>query len=149
MRSLLRLLPYYGPHRRDVAWGMVMVVASSAIGSLPPWFLRTAIDDIRANAPVRQVFWLGAGIVGVALFGGIAALYFMLKIDTRLTLLALLPMVFLPVAAIVLGREIHRRFESVQAYFGDMTTMAQENLSGVRVVRAYRQERAETERFGA
>jgi ATP-binding cassette subfamily B protein len=80
-------------------------------------------------------------------FGGLFALWFMLRIDARLTGLALLPMVFLPIAATILGREIHRRFEAVQEFFGHMTTMAQENLSGARIVRAYRQEDAEIERF--
>ena len=48
-----------------------------------------------------------------------------------------------------LGHAIHVRFEAVQEHFGRMTTMAQENLSGVRVVRAYRQEAAEQSRFAA
>ena len=80
-------------------------------------------------------------------FGGLFALWFMLRIDARLTGLALLPMVLLPIAATVLGREIHRRFEAVQEFFGHITTTAQENLSGIRFVRAYRQEGAEIERF--
>ncbi|MDB4906467.1 MAG: transporter transrane region [Gemmatimonadetes bacterium] len=81
--------------------------------------------------------------------GGIFALAFMLRIDARLTLLALMPMTLLPVATVWLGRRIHDRFERVQEHFGDMTTMAQENLSGVRIVRAYRQEPAERARFDA
>ena len=79
--------------------------------------------------------------------GGAFALVFMLRIDVRLTLLALLPMALLPMLVIRLGRLIHDRFEAVQEHFGAMTTRAQENLSGVRVVRAYRQERAEETRF--
>ena len=80
-------------------------------------------------------------------FGGAFALVFMLRIDVRLTLLALLPMVLLPIATIKLGGAIHRRFEAVQAEFSALTTLAQENFAGVRVVRAYRQERAEIARF--
>jgi ATP-binding cassette subfamily B protein len=221
MRSLWKLLPYYRPYRRHVWLGLVLVVLSAAIGSVPPWLLRSAVDGMKSDAPMSRIFWLGAGIVGLAVvagwmrywmrellnglsrliefdlrndlferltaldasfygrhrtgdlmarltndlgavrqaagpapmylantvFGGLFALWFMLRIDARLTGLALLPMILLPVTAIVLGREIHRRFEAVQEYFGDMTTMAQENLSGVRVVRAYRQERPEIERF--
>jgi ATP-binding cassette subfamily B protein len=81
--------------------------------------------------------------------GGLFALYFMLRIDSRLTLLALLPMVVLPVVTIWLGRAIHTRFEAVQEHFSTMTTRAQENLAGARVVRAYRQESAELQRFAA
>ncbi|GAC1697763.1 MAG: ABC transporter ATP-binding protein [Gemmatimonadaceae bacterium] len=80
--------------------------------------------------------------------GGLFALGFMLRIDRRLTLLALLPMSLVPVLMARLGRVIHDRFEDVQAHFGLLTTLAQENIAGVRVVRAYRQEYAEESRFG-
>lgn len=83
------------------------------------------------------------------IFGGIFALMFMARISGRLTMLALLPMVSLPFVMAWLGRAIHQRFEAVQAHFGDLTTLAQENLAGVRVVRAYRQEGAELARFTA
>jgi ATP-binding cassette subfamily B protein len=79
--------------------------------------------------------------------GGAFALAFMLRIDARLTGLALLPMIFLPVVMVRLGRLVHDRFEAVQEYFGTVTTRVQENLSGTRVVRAYRQEDAEVARF--
>src|SRR5260370_5224503 len=81
--------------------------------------------------------------------GGVFALYFMLRIDVRLTLLALLPTLFLPVLTIKMGKAIHDRFEAVQEQFSTLTTRAQENLSGARIVRAYRQEAAEIARFGA
>ena len=79
--------------------------------------------------------------------GGLFALSFMAGISVRLTLLAVLPMAALPFLTIRLGRAIHTRFEAVQEHFGTLTTRAQENLSGVRVVRAYRQEDAELSRF--
>ncbi len=83
------------------------------------------------------------------IFGATFALVFMVHIDARLTLLALIPMALLPIIMIRMGGAIHRRFEAVQEQFSTLTTQVQENLSGVRVVRAYRQERAETARFGA
>ena len=83
------------------------------------------------------------------IFGGAFALVFMVRIDGRLTALALLPMVLLPIMTIKLGAAIHRRFEAVQEEFSALTTLAQENFAGVRVVRAYRQERAEIGRFSA
>jgi ATP-binding cassette, subfamily B, multidrug efflux pump len=79
--------------------------------------------------------------------GGIFALAFMLRIDLTLTVLALLPMALLPAVIARMGKAIHDRFEAVQEHFGRLTTHAQENLAGVRVVRAYRQEDAEVERF--
>ena len=48
-----------------------------------------------------------------------------------------------------MGRAIHDRFEAVQEHFSTLTTHAQENLSGTRIVRAYRQEPAELGRFGS
>ena len=64
----------------------------------------------------------------------------MVAINPRLTLLALLPLLGLPVAMISLGQRIHRRSQAIQEQFSELTSHAHENLSGVRVVRAYRQE---------
>jgi ATP-binding cassette subfamily B protein len=113
---------------------------------------RHRIGDLMARltndiSAVRQASGPAIMYLASTVFGGLFALWFMLRIDARLTALSLLPMIFLPAAALVIGREIHKRFESVQDYFGRMTTMVQENLSGVRVVRAYRQEGPETGRF--
>jgi ATP-binding cassette subfamily B multidrug efflux pump len=71
----------------------------------------------------------------------------MVAISPRLTLIAFVPLLGLPVVMVSLGQRIHRRSQAIQEQFSDLTTHAHENLSGVRVVRAYRQERAETERF--
>ena len=73
----------------------------------------------------------------------------MATISPHLTLLALLPTLGLPVAMVVLGQLVHRRTEAIQAQFSNLTNHAHENLSGVRVVRAYRQEAAEIARFRA
>ncbi len=71
----------------------------------------------------------------------------MAHISARLTLLALLPMVGLPLVMIFLGRMIHNRSLAIQTFFGVITSHVHEHISGVRVVRAYRQERAETAAF--
>jgi ATP-binding cassette subfamily B multidrug efflux pump len=71
----------------------------------------------------------------------------MLTISPRLTLLAFLPLVGLPVIMITLGGLVHSRSQAIQAHFSTLTSHAHENLSGVRVVRAYRQEGAETAHF--
>jgi ATP-binding cassette subfamily B protein len=71
----------------------------------------------------------------------------MLAISPRLTLLAFLPLLGLPVIMITLGGVVHRRSQAIQAHFATLTSHAHENLSGVRVVRAYRQEGAETAHF--
>ncbi len=56
-----------------------------------------------------------------------------------------MPLVSLTVK--ILGEQIHKRFEKIQEFFSDITARAQENLTGVRVVRAYAQEDAEIEQF--
>jgi ATP-binding cassette subfamily B multidrug efflux pump len=71
----------------------------------------------------------------------------MIGISPRLSLLALIPLLGLPVAMMSLGHLIHLRSQAIQAQFSELTSHAHENLSGVRVVRAYRQERAEIEHF--
>ncbi|HJR65011.1 MAG TPA: ABC transporter ATP-binding protein [Gemmatimonadaceae bacterium] len=79
--------------------------------------------------------------------GGAFALVFMLSIDPWFTLVALLPVALLPVIMAKGGSAIHHRFEAVQEHFSTMTTRAQENISGARIVRAYRQEAPEIERW--
>ncbi|MBA2688114.1 MAG: ABC transporter ATP-binding protein [Gemmatimonadaceae bacterium] len=80
--------------------------------------------------------------------GTIFALYFMAKINVLLTFLSLIPLSLLPIVTVKLGSAIHTRFDAVQEHFSSLTTHAQENLSGTRIVRAYRQEAAEIARFG-
>ena len=75
------------------------------------------------------------------------AIILMLSINVRLTLIALIPLPFVSVAARYFGRAIHHRFERIQAQLSDLSAVTQETLSGVRVVRAYRQESFELSRF--
>jgi ATP-binding cassette, subfamily B, multidrug efflux pump len=77
----------------------------------------------------------------------VVALFVMFTIDARLTLWALIPMPFVSISVKMFGSAIHKRFEQIQAQLSDVSAVAQEALSGVRVVRAYRQEQAELERF--
>src|SRR5262245_13228125 len=77
----------------------------------------------------------------------IVAIGLMLTIDARLTLLALVPLPFVTIAVRYFGSAIHRRFEQIQAQLAEVSAVVQEALSGVRVVRAYRQEDHEIDRF--
>jgi len=78
-----------------------------------------------------------------------AATALMLSIDTRLTLIALVPLPFVTISVRYFGTAIHRRFDRIQAQLADLSAVVQEALSGVRVVRAYRQEAFEEARFRA
>jgi ATP-binding cassette, subfamily B, multidrug efflux pump len=85
-------------------------------------------------------------LVNTAFSAGLA-LFFMMRLSPRLTLLALLPLLFMPPVVILFGRLIHTRFERIQEHLGTLSTMVQENLTGVRIVRAYTQERAQEREF--
>ena len=118
------------------------------------YFARMRTGDLMARltndlSAVRMAAGPAVMYLTNTIAGGTFALLVMLHIDERLTLIALLPMTLLPVSMLWLGRAIHERFEAVQEQFGEMTTRAQENISGVRVVRAYRQEGPESARFAA
>src|SRR4029453_210697 len=77
----------------------------------------------------------------------VVAILLMVTIDVRLTLIALIPLPFVTIAVRYFGTAIHKRFEAIQAQLSDVSAVVQEALSGVRVVRAYRQEAHESERF--
>ena len=222
MKHLRSAAPYYKPYWIQFAFGLLIVFASAAVGTVIPWLLRRAIDEIGNGAPLSTIWKLSGLIVVAAIVGGalrygmrellngvsrwieydlrndlfthletldasyfaqtrtgdimarltndlsavrmavgpavmylantitgaVFAFFFMLRIDVNLTLLALLPLLLLPILTIRMGKAIHDRFEAVQEHFSALTTRAQENLSGARIVRAYRQEAAEIARFG-
>ena len=71
----------------------------------------------------------------------------MLKVNASMTLISLIPAPIVSVAVIFFGRQIHIRFEQIQGMFSDISSRVQENLAGVRIVRAYAQEDAEVAQF--
>lgn len=121
--------------------------------TLPPSFFdRTRTGDLMARATsdleaVRMM--IGPGMMQIAntLVTVIVALAFMLVLSPRLTLYAVLPMIILPFAVNILGNLVHRKFTRVQEQLSLLTATAQENLAGVRVVKAYRQEADEVRNF--
>jgi ATP-binding cassette subfamily B protein len=79
----------------------------------------------------------------------VVALSLMISIDLRLTLIALIPLPLASISVKFFGSAIHKRFERIQAQLSDLSAVVQESLSGVRVIRAYRQETHEVARFRA
>ena len=116
------------------------------------YYQRTRTGDIMARATndlnaVRML--LGPAIMYSAntIVFTAGALAFMLSISPKLTLYAFLPLPIVSITIQHFGRKIHERFERIQAMFSDISARAQENFSGVRVVRAYVQEEAEIAAF--
>lgn len=70
------------------------------------------------------------------------SVYFMLRRDVTLTLYVLAPLPVLAIAIYYINNIIHRRSETIQGVLSDLTTHAQEAYSGIRVVKAFVQERA-------
>jgi ATP-binding cassette subfamily B protein len=71
----------------------------------------------------------------------------MFMINWRLTLLLLITMPLVSLTVKFFGQQVHVRFEKIQEFFAQITARAQENFTGVRVVRAYAQEGAEIAAF--
>jgi len=71
----------------------------------------------------------------------------MFMLNWWLTLLLFLTMPLVSLTVKFFGQQIHTRFEKIQEFFSQITARAQENFTGVRVVRAYAQEEAEMRAF--
>ncbi len=116
------------------------------------YFQNKPTGDLMAHATndissVRNV--LGPGIMypSDTLMTFTMVLTLMLVSDWRLTLLALIPLPLVSFVVYYLGKVIHHRFMERQEQFSLLTTRAQENLSGIRVIKAYVREAYEIGRF--
>jgi ATP-binding cassette, subfamily B, multidrug efflux pump len=103
-----------------------------------------AVNDIRAVQRFAGVGLMRSVHTTVMI---VASVSFMLAIDARLTLWMMLILPLVTLLFLVLGREIHRRFDEVQAQFSALSTRAQESLSGIRVIKGFAQEDSESARF--
>jgi ATP-binding cassette subfamily B protein len=99
-----------------------------------------ATNDLSA---VRQFLGPGLNSVALAVFTLIAAAALMLSINVQLALTVLLLLPLVSVVFVLIGRRMRAAFMHVQTQFGDISTRAQENFSGIRTIKAYAQERAE------
>jgi ATP-binding cassette, subfamily B, multidrug efflux pump len=116
------------------------------------YYQRTRTGDIMARATndlnaVRML--LGPAIMYSAntIVFTAGALVFMLSISPRLTFYAFLPLPLVSITVQYFGKQIHERFEKIQAMFSEISARAQENFSGARVIRAYVQEEPEIAAF--
>lgn len=103
-----------------------------------------ATNDISA---VRN--FLGPGIMYTAetFINFSMAISLMFSFNAELTLIAIVPIPLISYVVYRIGKSINYKFEKVQEQFSDLTTKAQENLSGIKVVKAYVREDSETEGF--
>lgn len=116
------------------------------------FFHNNRIGDLMSRATndlaaVRQIVGPMILYSFQAIFALLIVLPILLNLSVKLTLLMLIPLPLVSLTVKYLGEQVHRRFEKIQEFFSDITARAQENLSGVRVVRAYAQEESEIEQF--
>lgn len=103
-----------------------------------------ATNDLYA---VRMMLGPGLMYSAETVFTAVTVTSVMFYVDWRLTLLALAPAPVVSFVVRTFGHRIHERFEQIQKLFADISSRTQENIAGVRVVRAYVQEEAETSQF--
>ncbi len=116
------------------------------------YFQKNRVGDLMARATndlaaVRQIVGPMILYSFQAIFALLVVLPIMFNISVTLTLFLLIPMPFVSLTVKFLGQQIYIRFEKIQEFFSGITARAQENLTGVRVIRAYAQEEAEIRQF--
>jgi ATP-binding cassette subfamily B protein len=146
--------------RRTIIWAsrkgeydLRSLLFSKWLGLDPSYYDKTSTGDLMAHATndieaVRMM--VGPGIMHIfnTIISTAVAIAFMLTLSVKLTLLTVLPMMLLAFSVNRLGTLVHKRFLAIQAHFSYLTSRVQENLAGIRVIKAYRREESEIKRFG-
>jgi ATP-binding cassette subfamily B protein len=139
---------------RDIEYEMREDLFDHLLRLPAPWYRKNRVGDLMSRAvndlsAVRML--LGPGIMqaGNTILVGIASLALMFSVSPALTLVALGVFPVIAVATKLMGQATHRRFTKIQEFFAEISAEAQENISGVRLVRAFARETSEEERFDA
>jgi ATP-binding cassette subfamily B multidrug efflux pump len=137
---------------RDIEYDLRNDLFSHLAGLSSDYYQRTRTGDIMARSTndlnaVRMMLGPGVMYWTETSLTFVLAVAVMVSFDWRLALFSILPAPAVSLAVIFFGRIIHDRFERIQAMFSDISSRVQENLSGVRMVRAFAQEKAELRRF--
>jgi ATP-binding cassette, subfamily B, multidrug efflux pump len=118
------------------------------------YFNRSKIGDLMAHATndlnaVRMLFGMGFIAGSDIVIMTIASFAFMVSISFHLTMLAIIPLPILTIIIRYFGKKMHKRFAEVQGSFSAMSGAIQENITGIRVVKAFVQEESEIEKIDA
>jgi ATP-binding cassette subfamily B protein len=137
---------------RDTEFDLRNDLFAHLIKLSPDFYGRTRTGDIMARATndlnaVRMMLGPGVMYWFETSLTFVLAIAIMMRVDWRMALFAILPAPAVSFAVIFFGRIIHHRFEKIQAMFADISSRVQENLAGVRMIRAFVQEKAEMRRF--
>jgi len=137
---------------RDIEYDLRNDVLARLVSLDPEFYARNRTGDLMSRATndlnaVRMVLGPGIMYTAVTFTTMVLAIFFMIRLSPELTVWVLIPVPFVALAVRYFGQIIHRLSEQIQAALGVLSTRAQENLTGIRVVRAYAQEKAEIEAF--
>jgi ATP-binding cassette, subfamily B, multidrug efflux pump len=137
---------------RDIEYDIRNDVLTRLLRLEPEFYVRNPTGELMSRATndlnsVRMV--LGPGIMysATTIVTMVLAIVLMVEISPSLTLWVLIPVPFVAFAVRYFGQVIHQLYERIQAALATLSARAQENLTGVRVIRAYAQEDAEIRKF--
>src|SRR5713101_9372473 len=137
---------------RDIEYDLRNDLLAKLLLLEPEFYVRNRTGELMSRATndlnaVRMV--LGPGIMysATTIVTMVLAIAIMLKLSAPLTLWVLLPVPIVAIAVRHFGKVIHELYEKIQASLATLSAKVQENLSGVRVIRAYAQEEAEIRGF--
>src|SRR5438105_458064 len=137
---------------RDIEYDIRSDLLKRLLALEPEFYVRNRTGELMSRATndlnsVRMV--LGPGIMysATTIVTMIMAIMVMVTLSSSLTLWVLLPAPVVAIAVWFFGKTIHELYEVIQAALATLTARVQENLSGVRIVRAYAQEEAEMRSF--
>jgi ATP-binding cassette subfamily B protein len=116
------------------------------------YFSKTQVGDLMAHATndveaVRMAMSLGIVFLMDTIILGVLTIFFMIYINPRLTLFAVLPMPIITLITLFFSRTIHHRFEILQKTFASLTERVREAITGIRVIKAYALEEKEREKL--
>ncbi len=139
---------------RDIEYDIRNDLLKRLLALEPEFYVRNRTGELMSRATndlnsVRMV--LGPGIMysATTVVTMILAILVMITLSPSLTLWVLLPAPVVAVAVWFFGKTIHDLYEKIQSALATLTARVQENLSGVRILRAYAQEEAEMRGFDA
>ncbi|MBR4940530.1 MAG: ABC transporter ATP-binding protein, partial [Clostridia bacterium] len=119
----------------------------------PEYYVKNNTGDlitkcIQDTTTIRQMLGMGlVGLIDVLTTNVVTIIYMIKTTDVRLTLLAILPIPFLLLGLMKLRSEMRRRFSIVRMRVSDIAGKVQENITGIRVIKAFAQEKSENEIF--
>ncbi len=137
---------------RDIEFDLRNDLFSHIVTLSQDFYAKYRTGDLMARATndlnaVRMMLGPGIMYFTETFFTAVFLIAVMWRFDWQLTLFCLIPAPLVTAAVILFGRKIHDRFETIQKMFSDISSRVQENLSGVRVIRAYAQEKPEIHKF--